>query len=518
MSGAIKQSSFKNRLGNDRAAKEPMPVNEQQRTQISSGHRLIRLARQKRYQLYSQEEFQSKAISIPADYWLTHFTSALKSRMNEAMAQRINAAILRARSNAHLFDVKKAGIAEYVTEAFFDNWWFKPKSDHLPRIILRDQVSTLLDKGCPLQLYFPIMSRKPFSPLKNRGVQPDLAELYTLVRCAEATQVINALSPTGCQLNILADGFKYNRACQTPDEAITAYQTGLAFWVNYLGISDIINIVDYERWVRDGVPASLLDERCYRYDSYCHMLYEKYESFFDVIDLEKSLRTIEHLDDIGRQIHYTFWSIVSSTYYPELYAFSGNTTFFERHYGDDVQNLYSSYLSSLHRPLHECCQSGENLPRFGYLPPGKRQELFHTMRQRAWRAALRYVAISLTDRELQPLHLIAPDAIKLTIHAKKGELHFLCATQQDANMTAQHCTGGLSLHHSSVKATFRYRLERESNGELPILLEPLPLTEFNQQRYGPLLAMQNNNQPVGYTTVPRLILEGRAHSFLTRKG
>lgn len=438
--------------------------------------------------------------------------------MNEVMAQRINAAIMRARNNAHLFNVKKAGVAEYVTEAFFDNWWFKPKADHLPRIMLRDQVSSLIEKGLPLQLFFPIMSRKPFSPVKNRGVYPDLAELFTLARCAEATQVINALSPTGCRLNILADGLKYNRACRTPDAVVLAYQAGLAFWVKYLDISDIINIVDYEQWVRDGIPASLAANRSRCYDNCCHMLYEKYGSYFDVTDLEKSFQTIKHLDDIGRQIHYTFWSIVSSTYYPELYTFSRKTTFFERHYGDDVQNLYGSYLSSLHCRLTDCCQSGENLPQFGYLPPAKRQELFRIMRQQAWRAALRYVAISLTDRKIQPLKLIAPDAIKLTIHAKKGELHFLCATQQDANMTAQHCSGGLSFHYSSMKATFRYRLERELNGEFPILLDPLPLSEFNQQRYGPLLAMQNNNQPVGYTTVPRLILEGRAHTLLTRKG
>lgn len=517
MSGEAKQSSSQNCYNDDRVPRERLSVNEQKRTQISSGHRLIRLARQKRYWLYSQEEFHSKSINIAADYWLTHFTSALKSRMNEAMAQRINATILRARNNAHLFDVKKAGVAEYVTEAFFDNWWFKPKADHLPRIMLRDQVSSLIERGLPIQLYFPILSRKPFSPLKNRGVYPDLAEIFTLARCAEATQVINALSPTGCRLNILADGLKYNRACQTPDEVVVAYQTGLAFWVNHLDISDIINVVDYEQWVRDGIPDSLADKRSHWYDNCYHMLQQKYESYFDVNDLE-CLQTIESLDDIGKQIHYTFWSIVSSTYYPELYTFSRKTTFFERHYGDDEQNLYGTYLSSLHRRLTDCCQSGENLPQFGYLPPGKRLELFGTMRRRAWRAALRYVAISLTDREIQPLQLIAPDAIKLTIHAKEGELHFLSATQQDASMTAQHCTGGLSLNCSSVKATFRYRLERESNGEFPILLDPLPLTEFNKQRYGPLLAMQNNNQPIGYTTVPRLILEGRAHTFLTRKG
>ena len=68
MSEVIKRSSSMNCVYDDRVVRERLSVNEQLRTQISSGHRLIRLARTKRYSLYSQQEFHSKAISIAADY------------------------------------------------------------------------------------------------------------------------------------------------------------------------------------------------------------------------------------------------------------------------------------------------------------------------------------------------------------------------------------------------------------------------------------------------------------------
>ncbi|PDT81029.1 hypothetical protein CO676_24135 [Sinorhizobium sp. BJ1] len=489
----------------------------QLRSRISSGHRLIRLVRE-RCNLYSHREFMAKAIRVPADYWLAHFTSSLNMRMNDAIARRINAAVARARSRANLYDVKKVGVAECATETLFDNWWFKPREANLSRIELRNLIKRRLDKGAPLRLHFPIFSRKPLCPLKNRGPNPDLAELHTLVRCAEAAQVINAISPTGCRLIILADGFKYNRACRTPDPLIAAYQDGLRFWVNQLNSGDIVEVVNYERLVSDRLSSEMLQSRQTIYEHHCASLAMLYDPLFDPDELQASLDTVQQVDDIGAQIHFTFWSIVSSTYYKDMHTLIGGEAFMERHYGDDVQKLYIRYASCLHRPLSQVGLQGEHLSRLGYLPPAECAILFRSMRRQAWEAALYYVAISLTDRGLNLLRRVDRDAIKLTVHAKKGELQFLSATRQDASITAQHCTGGLSIAKMAAKVNFRYRLERESQGEYPILLEQLPDTPFHREHYGPLHAMQMIDQPIGYTTDPRLIGDGRVHSILTRRG
>ncbi len=497
----------------------PTALNEEQRqSQISSGHRLVKLTRMKRFHLYQHEEFHAKALRVPAEYWLDHFLPALRARMNETITQRVNAAIVRARTHAKSYGVDKPGAAEFVAEAFFDNVWYKIRENNVSRPALRDQIRAILARGECLNLHLPIFSRKPFSPIKNRGPFPDLAEIHSLTRCAEAAQVINALSPTGCRITVLADGFKYNRACRTPDSFVNAYQSGLAFWVAHMDIADIVNVVNYEQWISDRLPTPLLERRPGLYERHIRDLTEAYSPLFDPDDLTHSMTAMERAGDIGNQLAFTFWSIVTSVYYEDLFAFAGGTSPYERHYGDDVQRLYVAYTSSLHRPLGTLSRRSEHLPFLGYLPPGSCADLFRTMRQSAWEAAIRYVAISLTDRDLNVLRVIEPDAIKLTVHGKKGEVHFLSATQQDAAMTAQHSTGGLGGSPTAAKITFRYRLERESHGEIPILIQRLPKTAFHRARFGPLFDLQTIDQPIGYVADTALIGTGNLHTVLTRKG
>jgi hypothetical protein len=227
---------------------------------------------------------------------------------------------------------------------------------------------------------------------------------------------------------------------------------------------------------------------------------------------------VEDVDDIGRQLGFTFWSIVTSNYYADLFALSPSSCVAERHYGDDVQQAYVAYVSSLHRRLDRGPREVGLHPATSYLNTGSYSELFHRMRKQAWDAAIRYVAISLVDREMNMLKRIDKHAVKLTIHSKKGELHFLSASQQDAAMTAQHCVGGLAMSSAGAKVSFRYRLERESNGERPVLVERLPDTEFYRKRYGPLHSLQTLDQPLFYTAESGLIGSGQIHSLLTRKG
>ena len=92
------------------------------------------------------------------------------------------------------------------------------------------------------------------------------------------------------------------------------------------------------------------------------------------------------------------------------------------------------------------------------------------MRREAWASALRYVAISNTDRQLDVWRAISGESIKFTIHPKKNEIHFIQSSPEYANMTAQHCVGGIKKDASGIKVTFSYRIERETAGEYPILL------------------------------------------------
>ncbi len=484
------------------------------RSHISTGHRLLALARTHRAQLYSRSEFHGRALHVPAQYWLETFVPALRARISAAISDRVTATIKRAAKNRAQYGVARTSTAEVLAEALFDNWWYKPREDFLSRRALRDQLAAVVADGEPVELVLPVFSRKPISPLKNRGPLPDLAELHSLARCAEIAQVLNLISPTGCRLTVLSDGRKYGRACRTPAQVIAEYQRALGFWAARLGISEVVRIVDYEDWVGEDHAPSFVVAREAQYAATCAELRARYAAGFDPHDAASSLSAIEHIDEVGAQLAFTFRSIVSSVYYESLFERFASPMG-DRWYGDDVQRVYADYVATLHRPLGALAAKGEYLPSVGYVGAGEFRALFAAMRDEAWAAATRYVAISLTDRTLGTVRTIAPRAVKLTIHAKPSELHVILATHRHAAMTAQHCVGGIDDDARRAQISFRYRIEREARGEVPVLVGDLP-DGTRGDRFGPLAAMHATAQPIAYVPAADYDLLS-AHQRLARK-
>lgn len=477
-------------------------LNEYKKSQISSGHRLIQLVKFNEKNLYTSQEFNAKAISISADFWLYHFIPTLKMNISTNISNRMSAAISRARKNIHLYRVQSIGIAELISEALFDHHWYKIKEDHISRLELRDKLLVIINKNKKIQLYLPLLSRKPFSPVKNKGTLPDLSELHTLARCAEAAYTINALSPTGCELIILADGLKYNRACGTPNTEVELYQLSLRYWMNILGINDVVKLENYEDWVNRGLSENAIQYReIYFLDKY-NAFKKEYSPHFNTQHLSQSLDKISSMSEIGVQLKFSFWSIVSSVYYKELFSLfrCEALSFNDHYYGDDIQALYSLYLNTLDLAINEDYFSDLVLNKNDLFCAKEIYQLFIKMRKRAWLSAMKYVAISLTDRELNTLDQVKESALKLTIHGKRGEIHFLSTTKQDANITAQHCCGGIDFERGVSKLSFKYRLERERQNEIPILIANLEDTPDNRAIYGNFFLLCKRGQPMCYVS------------------
>jgi hypothetical protein len=490
---------------------------EQRRSQISGGHRLIRLVREKRLRLYTETEFLSRAAYCDAGYWIDSFLPALLTKVSENVTLRVNAAIGRARKNASAYDVKKVGIAEHIAEAFYDNHWYKVREENMPRKVLRDQIRNAIARDEPLELIFPIFSRKPFSPLKNRGTLPDLAEISSLAKCTEATQTVNALCPTGCRLTLLADGRKYNRACRTPDEVVTAYQSSLLAWKALIADDDIVRLVDYEQWLADNLRGETLAARSPLYARYCDQLTGTYLGLFDPENPQASLRAIEETGDVGRQLVFTFWSIATSMNYQRLFSLSRGPGPIPNYCDDEIQRIYVNFIASLHRPLHELSAPKEFFPSIGYFGPSDFCDLFAALRLDAFEAAIRYVSISLTDRDLNVLRKICPDAIKLTIHGKPGELHFLPASHRDCSITPQHSTGGIAMSSGSATVDLKYRLEREANNEVPVLVAAFPRSFSTRPGYEPMRRLYEAKQPILYVNDASVITDRTLHHGLLRR-
>jgi pyoverdine/dityrosine biosynthesis protein Dit1 len=440
------------------------------------------------------------------------FIPALLTKISENVTSRVNAAIGRARKNAAAYDVRRVGVAEHITEALYDNHWYKVREENLPRKVLRDQIQCI-DRGEPIELIFPIFSRKPFCPLKNRGPYPDLGEIYSLARCTEATQIANTMSPTGCRLTLLADGLKYNRACRTPDEVVIAYQSALGAWKSLIADDQVVRLVNYERWVAEHLHSDLHAARLSLYAQRVEDLDRTFRPLFDPLAPAESLRSIEQTSDVGRQLTFTFWPIATSVNYRRLFWPGRGENLIPNYFSDEIQRLYIYFIASLDKPLRDLAAPREFFPSFGSLGPRDFCELFCALRLEAFEAAIRYVAISLADRDLNILREIWPNAIKLTIHGKPGELHFLSASRRDSNITAQHSTGGFATGVINLK----YRLDREANEEIPVLLKALPPALLERSEYLGFRRLHEAGQPIAYVDDPTVVADRSLHRNLQRR-
>ncbi len=430
---------------------------------ISSGHRLHKLAEGNSSALYSQEMFDRRALYLSIQFWKGTVLPALQLSINERVSRRLIAAAQRAKSNSNLYGRKIPGPSEICTEVFFDTQICRPNEAHISRQILHEKIRKLVKEKHRLKIGLPLFSRKPISPIKNRGYLPDLAEMASIARCYEIALILSAVYQDVVEFAIYADGKKYRRACQTPNSMIDNYQDGLKDYVVLLKASSLVQVVDYE----EQVCAALgYGRTCVREDTYNENyanLCRKYAGQFNPSDLRESLKAIETKDDLGRQVAYTFNSLAYSVFYR-----SGNLGDKLIQNNDAAQSIYSEYIKTLFiNPHQEDCDfyiDRTGISRRDFV------DLILRMRWEAWYATLKYVAISTTDRCLDVWKELNPGGVKFTIHAKPGEISFVHTSSECKSMTAQHCVGGMKPSKGGLKVTFEYRLAREANGECPVLL------------------------------------------------
>lgn len=457
-------------------------IGAQKLTQISDGHRLLEKTMMYPNALYSRAVFQNKMQWASEEFFHAVLCS-IQNRSNYAISNRINAVINR--TDKKNYEVEQLGIAEYITEALYDNWWFTLGKQQSFRLEMRDRIKALIDTNTTIQALFPVFYLKPYSPIKNAGPYPDLAELYSLSRCYEVMSVINSLSTVPTELIILADGFKYQRACRTPTEIIHAYQHALTYWNKFLGFEPLVKVVDYEQWIEQNLGIDFKNKRELQYQEKERQLIAQYENKPNFHYLHPSLTAIKNADEVGYQLSYTFWSILSFVFYEDLISTSSSKIHHLYPYADQFQIIYCDFIASINEDLHQLDRDKETI------------RLFLDLRKKAWLAAIRYVAISLTDREINVLNRINNHAIKFTIHAKEREFKILTASNKYASFTAQHCTGGLDFQAHGTRVSFVYRVEREANGEIPIIISSKS-GSFARNLYYPLDEMAFIEQPMLY--------------------
>lgn len=462
---------------------------------ITDGHRAIRLAGRAKAQLYDTERFRAGVRTISPVFWTDTVLPSMLRSANETVSRRLTAAATRARHNASVYDTTVSGGAEIATEILFDNCLCKPHEVYLSRQALHHYLRMLRASRRPIRIGLPLFSRKPVSPLKNRGSHPDLAEIASLLRCYVLARMLAWVHDYGVEFVIFADGYKYRRACGTPYKTVAAYQDGLRYWCKKLGIDEMVRIVDYEQAVYEALGASGMQWREAQYTAKQRSLERNYNSMFSPYELADSLNTVGRFSPLGNQICFAYNSIVTSVYYDA-------NKLGERlaRHEDEAQNCYLDYVRSLLGDLRSSLAPESISLESGAGAAGRTLAL--ELRQEAWYAALRYVAISLTDREIDIWNLLNPNGLKLTIHGKPGEVQFRPTSSEFLSMTAQHCVGGIKHSPKGARVTYTYRLERESQEEVPVLLSDPSLNKTpNAAIDAPVRALIEAHQPICYLAV-----------------
>lgn len=457
------------------------------KSRISDGHRLLSLASSSGSCLYNKNEFFEKAHYISPQIWMNNILSSLNQQISETVTRRLIAAVRRVNSKRKIYSTHSSDIAAICTEVLFDSQLFRPNESHVSRVFLYKKIANLLKSSKGISIGLPLFSRKPVSPLKNRGGLPDISEIVSIARCYEVAKILSEICQREVKLTIFADGRKYARACNSPERRIKKYQQGLHFWNDHLGTSHLVKIVDYEEVTHHAIGGGGDLVRTAAYEEKLSDLDNKYGCYFDPRQVDNSLSYISSLDDEGMKIQYTYYSIVSSIYY-----YTADVGVNLENNIDDNQKFYLEYIQSLNQK-NSTIQYSDS-----YIDNREAFDTIVSMRHEAWYAALRYIAISDTDQTLGIWHILNGDNIKFTIHPKPNEIHFVQTSSEYNSMTAQHCVGGIKLDKSGPKFSFLYRLEREMRNEGPILFDPK--SEELCGEYDFLNEYVQASQPISYVS------------------
>ncbi|MGH3437444.1 MAG: L-tyrosine/L-tryptophan isonitrile synthase family protein [Sciscionella sp.] len=456
---------------------------------ITKGHRAIELAARPDARLYTVMEFLGIAQRVSPEFWLDTFIPMLRRSASENVASRLTAAAKRARASAHVYGVSTPGAAEVATEILFDRHLVKPREQHRSRASVQQHFRSLRESKAPLRIGLPLFSRKPVSPIKNRGPYPDLAEIASMLRCYQLAAMLSQVHDTKTEFLIFADGVKYRRACETDLLQVRLYQDALRYWCDQLGISDLVQVIDYEDAVCSALGVDAAKRREAQYEQCRANLSGNYEQHFDPYDPARSLATISQLSPLGEQLSFTFRSIASSVCY-QTDGLGARLARCE----DQATRLYLTHLANLLTDLR-------THPHVVHSEAGSSADdvaISIELRAEAWQAAIRYVAISLVDRALDVWSIINPGGVKMTTHGKPGEIQIRPTRSKFMSMTAQHCVGGILRAQEGSKITFSYRLEHESCGDVPLLFDQPMARRTGESVPNPIRKMTEAQQPICY--------------------
>ncbi len=479
-------------------------LNEQQEAVISA-HFMHQMNLDTQLKRYSDEEYDQIALKMNAEAINTYLLPALLRASEQFILKRAEAAQARALKNYKeygLSSIAEISVAEIITEVLFDRQFLKGPKSNCSKQVFVEKIRKRLAANKIIAMAIPALPYKSSSPLKTRGIMPDLSEINFLLGLTEIARTIELIYQTNkpgpqasAKFTVISDGSRFNSFLNESIETIHTYQTQLRWWINKLNIANYIEIVDYQWLLKNHLPEELYikkeEIKNHARQQYAQLMLP----LFDPYNTQKMIQAAinkdpepEAVNPEGRFIP-LFKSLLyivrykTLTHYAELHKKS-----YTKLYTELTRHIFMPYTKLIDTD-QEHMQSFIENPAYPTPPPHKKrlEYLRQSMLHEAWHAAIDYIAEIRSDRDLpkEPITASLPEHIRWTIHAKAGQLAILTTTASGDPIQAWHGTGVFKLtKNNKIKIYTLPVLSLEgtqaipvsiSNGEQGLMLKDQPL-------------------------------------------
>ncbi|KTD51431.1 pyoverdine biosynthesis protein PvcA [Legionella quinlivanii] len=442
---------------------------DQKNEAVISAHFMDKINGNSELDLYTSEAFLKRATYVSPDWMFNGLIPVLLNASQQFVTERVAAVKKRVLCYFREYGLNEArdiGTAECIAEVMFDRQFLKGRKSNYSRLALAAQIKELIKNKQPVKMVIPALPYKSSSPLKSRGILPDLSEVNFLLSLAEIARTITLIygeqtsaPPRLAKFTVISDGSRFNRFLNEPLENIHHYQQRLNWWIDQLKIGDYVEIADYQQDIVKSLPKTLWLQK----NSIRNQVIQLYSEV--MIPILNPLAMTQTLNDaIARdpdpETDYAegrFVPLFKSLLYTISYQCLQNYALI---HGMEYDRLYTEIMRRIFKPYQTADKEQEDLRQ--------------AMLQEAWLAAIHYIAEIRSDRDLDddPVLVCFPDAIRWTIHAKRGQLALLTTAGQGDPVQPWHGSSICQLTRTSkIKFYTHPVLLLEGKGATPILVE-----------------------------------------------
>lgn len=433
---------------------------------VISAHFMHSLHRDSTLSVYSPLEFSRRALSVSHSQIFENLIPSILEASEKFIEERATAAKMRAKENFREYGLKhqsELSISEIISEIMFDRQFLKGHKSNYSRLVLSQQIKKLIEQGKPIKMVIPALPYKVSSPLKSRGLLPDLSEVNFILGLIEIAQTIEfvlqdekmSFKGVGASFIVICDGSRFNTFLNEPSESISQYQHQLTWWINKLNKSKYISLIDYKALISNYLPKELQDKKNITRKKIQEQYTKLMSPILDFNNMSLTLRKAIELDPDPEECNAEgrfiplFKSLIYIIKYKTLLEYTN------RH-DKDYYTLYSELTRHIFEPyailpLVEKIQISKFIlnPQTNDRPQHEHvlEYLRQSMLEEAWNATINYISEIRSDRDLQqdPILACLPDYIRWTIHAKPGQLAILTTTASGDPVQPWHGVGVFKL-------------------------------------------------------------------------